>query len=159
MKMKRMLRYSPPIAVALMILGAFLFDIPGLGTGEQDSEQESSSSLSNVQVSADGSAGKSLIGKSANETSPAPPKPLEILIDDREYRLPVDRDDVASGPVVELAEVVKQAADVAADGDRKRVVIRRRENARFTAEKELREALIAAGITEEQQQWVKELVP
>jgi len=140
--------------VAAAIAGAFLSMItglfPGLGGGTGLGNGTNSD---NVEVN-------SAAETTDNETVPPAEKlasdgVLDIVIDDEAYLVKQ-----SGGPRVKLTldKIIELAPKMPGNADGKLVKVSLKRSSVFTAERELKEKLAAAGVTEEQIDWVEETV-
>lgn len=138
--------------VLAAIAGAFLSMITGLfpglggGSGEGDGTR-----TDNVEVNS-----------SADTTESVPPAEalandgvMDIVIDGETYLV---KQSGGTRIKLTLDEIIERAPQMPGNADGKRVKVARKRSSVYAAERELKEELSAAGVSEEQIDWVEETV-
>ena len=137
------------VLVAGIAAGVYLGDFwKGFGWGGGPQGVAGNSSTTSKQKSSD-SKTSSKETTQTEKTSTVSGKVVKVVIDNRSYFLRSTAGDQAT----ELNDLVEMAKTAAGDEDGIRIRIYRKKSSRPSAEEALREALVAAGIPEEQTAW------
>ncbi len=137
------------VLVAGIAAGVYLADFwKGFGWGGGPQGVAGNSSTTSKPKSAD-SKTSSKEASPMDKTSTVSGKVVKVVIDNRSYFLRTADGDQAT----ELNDLVSLARAAAGDEDGIRIRIYRKKSSRPSAEEALRDALVAAGVPEEQAAW------
>lgn len=145
------------VLVAGIAAGIYLSDFlkgPGLGGGGANQPQKNSESPKVQQTQSESDTDQKPAAAPDKSSPVASTDVVKILIDNRSFLLRTSEGDSPA----ELNDVISQVKSTSGDADGIRVRVYRKATSRASTEIALRDALMAAGVTEEQIVWVPNVV-
>lgn len=149
------------VLIAGIATGVYLSDyLKGWGLGGGPGISGSNASKGTLNTGADSGDDKNTAATvdstpnyAPDESVAHPPQVLKVVVADRSFFIR-ETGEVPELTQVDLKQIVRRAKAATGDDDGIRVRVYRKSSSRASVEVELRDALVAAGITEDQTVWV-----
>ena len=157
--MRRTTRFGVGILAVGLLIGAY-FGMPGFGPSGGSQVQLPSSETSSTTPESTENRRTTESEDDDEETIPVLERNvLQVLIEDRRYRVVTESNGIRGYQPIELTTLIDRAMRVSGNENGIRVRVATKKSARATAEIDLKNKLLEAGLREDEILWQKDLAP